>query len=96
MANDIRARKLLEASKSGDLNLFEEIKKIKGSSKSASILPEEVAGVTGETAVVEEFRKVYQALYNSLDTSMAMTKLNLALESKFEPCSILEADLVTW
>ena len=79
MANAIRARRLLEASEAGSIDLFKELKKIKGSKKSSEGLPDLVAGATGEKAIVEEFRKVYESLYNSCDTSEAMNELKKLL-----------------
>ena len=63
MSNAIRARKLFEASETGSCQLLKEMKKIKGSKKEASDVPDVVGGVSVESQVVEEFRKVYSALY---------------------------------
>ena len=95
MSDSIRARRLLEASALGSVNLFMELKKIKGSDKSGGSLPDIVAGATGETAIVEEFRQVYQSLYNSCNTSEAMEELKNLVENSIAADSALEADLVT-
>ena len=52
MANAIRARRLLEASEAGSIDLFKELKKIKVSKKSSEGLPDLVADATGEKAIV--------------------------------------------
>ena len=49
MSKSIRARKLLEASENGSVDLLAEMKKIKGGKKDFADLPECVGGVTGET-----------------------------------------------
>ena len=48
MSKSIRARKLLEASESGSVNLLAEMKKIKGDKKTKADLPECVADVNVE------------------------------------------------
>ena len=60
MAESIRSKKLLEASELGSVNLLMEIKKIKVEKKSSESLPDMVAGVSGESLIAEEFRKVYE------------------------------------
>ena len=62
-------KKLLEASEFGNMELFKEMKKIRGSKKNRSELPEIVEDVSGEHHIVEKFREVYEQLYNSWDTS---------------------------
>ena len=69
MSNSLRARQLLEASETGSCELFREMKKVLGSKRGSHDLPDSVGGATGEAEVVEEFRKVYSALYNSSDDS---------------------------
>ena len=69
MSDSIRAKKLLEASESGSIHLMQEMKKITGAKNTHHDLPDIVAGASGEEHIVEEFRKMYQNLYNSCDTS---------------------------
>ena len=69
MSGAHQASKLFEASEKGSVDLLKEMKIIKGSKKADHDLPDLVAGVTGEDLIVEEFRKMYQTLYNSWDTS---------------------------
>ena len=76
----IRARKLLEASQSGTVDLLAEMKKIKGAKKEATCLPDTVAGKTGEENIVTEFRRVYQELYNMCDDGDALAELKRELE----------------
>ena len=79
--DNIRAAKLLEASKTGSLNLLAEMKKIKGCKKDKSKLPDIVAGKSGEQSIAEEFRKVYFELYNMCDDSMGLADLKNLLDS---------------
>ena len=88
MSKSIRARKLLEASKSGTVNLLAEMKKIKGGKKVSGDLPECVGGVNGEEKVVEAFKDVYYNLYNSSSTSEQMVELQQLLQGDIsETCS---------
>ena len=69
MSKSLRARKLLDASESGSVDLLSEMKKIKGGKKVHADLPECLAGVSGEANIVEAFKNVYSELYNSSSTS---------------------------
>ena len=54
-----------------------------------------VAGVSGEDLIVEEFRKMYQTLYNSCDTSAEMDNLKDKLSDLIRAGnSVAEADLI--
>ena len=80
MFNSLRAKRLLEASEVDSCQFLKEMKKIKGSKKEEFDLPDVVGNASGELQIVEEFKKVYSALYNSSDTSegvaMIKDKLN--------------------
>ena len=80
----IRARRLLEASQSGSVDMLAEMKKIKGNKKSAVNLPDTVSCKTGEEAIVTEFRRVYHELYNMCDDSAALSELKKELEVDIE------------
>ena len=92
MSNSIRAQNLLKASEFGSVNLLKEMKTIKGSKKTSCNLPDTVAGVSGEQLIVEEFRSVYRALYNSIDTSEEVKDL---LNQQIGPGASDQADLIT-
>ena len=93
MSSSLRAKRLLEASEQGSCELLKEMKNIKGDKKSCADLPDSVGGASGEQDIVEEFRKVYFALYNSSDTSEDMAELKDELEALISGTS--EADLIT-
>ena len=95
MANAIRAKKLLEASETGSVNLLKEMKKIKGDKKSSDNLPDRVAGVTGENLIVEEFRKMYGELYNSCDTSTDMATLGEKIKNLITVTSVEDVNLIS-
>ena len=63
-ADEIRARQLFEAAEKGDIHLLMEMKKLVNSKSDAS-LPECVEGADNPEEIVEKFRVVYSALYNS-------------------------------
>ena len=90
-----KARKLLEASEEGHVNLLEELKRMKGSKKQKGTLPATVAGATGEEAISEEFRKEYSALYNSHHDEEAMRKMSEELEAEVTDESVLEVNQIT-
>ena len=70
------------------------MKKIKSGGKNSSIL-ETVGGKTGQSEVVEEFKKVYQDLYNSADTSEAMKLIKDNIRNAIDRDSLKEADKIT-
>ena len=80
MSGAHQASKLFEASEKGSVDLLKEMKIIKGSKKADHDLPDLVAGVTGEDLIVEEFRKMYQTLYNSWDTSEGVESIKKKLQ----------------
>ena len=63
-AEQIKAQKLLEASRSGGSDLMNELKKARGG-KHTPDLPENVAGANGEEEICKKFWSVYSELYNS-------------------------------
>ena len=93
MSSSLRARRLLEASEAGSCDLLLEMKKIRGNKKACGDLPDSVSGASGEQDIVEEFRKVYFALYNSSDTSENMAVLKDELKALIT--SAEDANLIT-
>ena len=79
-ADLIRAQKLLEAAETGSADLLKEMKKIKGSKKVKLDLPDEVAGASGESNIVEKFCEVYEELYNSSGSYDALQGIKEQLE----------------
>ena len=63
-ADHIRAKHLLEAAQKGDIHLLNEMKKVNNKKASGS-LPETVEDADNPEDIVDKFRTVYSALYNS-------------------------------
>ena len=96
MSDSIRAKRLWEASEQGSIDLMNEMKKIKGSKKVHEDLPDSVAGVAGEDLIVEEFRLMYQKLFNSCDTSEGVESIKDKLRDLIgRDLSVNDADLIT-
>ena len=95
MANSLQARKLLEASEKDSCQLLLEMKKIKGDKKSKGDLPDMVGGVSGESLIVKEFKKVYSTLYNSSESSEDMAELKDILAREILADSSAEAEKIT-
>ena len=72
--NLVRAKKLFEAFIESDMDLLKEMKSIKNENAGGEELPDNVAGADGQDEIVEKFREVYQALYNSADSSEEMAE----------------------
>ena len=79
---EIKRQRLLDASRKGNMDLLAEMKKIKGNKKKSNQLPDQVGEARGGTAIVEEFKKVYEELYNSLDDSEVLKQMKEEIESK--------------
>ena len=81
-ADQIRATKLLEAAQKGDLDLLKEMKKL-NSKKTSGSLPETVETADNPEDIVDKFRSVYSALYNSAPTEIyAITEVNKVTGAK--------------
>ena len=76
MADSIRARKLLEASEVGSLDLINEMKKIRGSKREKSDLPENVEG-----ALLKNFEK-YMNIYIILGTLLRKWRVSRLISLK--------------
>ena len=72
LSDQIRAEKLLDASNSGEANLWKEMKNIKGKQKKGQSLPESVDGAKGPEEILNKFKEVYETLYNSSESIESM------------------------
>ena len=95
MANSLRARNLLQASETSSCDLLKEMKKIKGSKKDQGDLPDSVGGVSGEEHIVEKFKEVYSALYNSSESNADLIKLKDKLREEISADSVEEVHKIT-
>ena len=94
-AKQIKAVKLFEASLSGDIDLLKEMKNIKCGKKASAELPDNVAGANGESEIVEKFKEVYKALYNSSGTQEEMEEIKGRVSEMIRADSMEEVNKVT-
>ena len=93
-ADLVRAKKLFEASLKGDLDLLKEMKAVRSGSGGQAELPDTVAGANGPAEIVDKFREVYNALYNSAGTKEEMDRLQnrvaelIRVDSMEEICKV--------
>ena len=81
----------------GDCNLLAEIKKIRcGGPSRKPDLPDTVAGAQGEDEIVNKFRTVYEALYNSADTELEMSELLVKVQGLIGNSSVQEVAKDQW
>ena len=90
-----KAKKLFEASLSGDMNLLLEMKNIRGAKKVHDDLPDNVAGANGEEEIVEKFREVYQAVFNSAGSAAELEVIKRKLATLIKSESVDEVMKVT-
>jgi hypothetical protein len=79
---ELKRQRLLEASRESKKDLLAEMKKIRGDKKRSGALPDQVGPARGGEQIVEEFRKVYKDLYNSLDDTELLGQLKAEMEQK--------------
>ena len=91
----IKAKKLFEASIDGEMQLLKEMKQIKCGKKVSDELPDNVSGAEGETEIVDKFREVYQALYNSAGSSIEMEEIKAKLSGLIKTDSVVEVMKIT-
>ena len=91
-ADDTRLQKLLAASESGDVDLFREMKSIKGDKKQHSTVTEHLDGVDGRENISEKFKAVYEALYNLAESSEEMNVIKEKLNNLIELGSIAQVN----
>ena len=96
MANEIRANRLLDAATDGGVDdLMKEMKKVKGGKKGGQSIPECVEGAQGTEEILEKFREVYEALYNSAGSVEAMAVIKESLSTLIDDNSINEVQKIT-
>ena len=71
------------------------MKNIKRSTKSGQSLPESVDGAHGPSDILDKFRDVYKALYNSTETVDAMNEIKTQLEGLIGPDSVTDVNQIT-
>ena len=94
-ADLLKAKKMFEASVVSDMQLLEEMKKVRSGGVGADELPDNVAGAEGEQEIVEKFREVYSALYNSASTAPEVQIIKDQLKVLIKQDSMAEVDKIT-
>ena len=83
-ANSAKAHVLLDAAARGDQALLHEMRRVLGSKHQAQEVPEALEGEVGQGPVLEKFRSLYSALYNSASTSANMEELKERMKSMLD------------
>ena len=94
-ANSAKARNLLQAAQSGDKALMNEMKKVLGSKNQAQKIPDSLEGAVGESHILEKFKSLYEALYNSAGTEEKTEQLKKLMTSMIDCRSESEVRKVT-
>ena len=94
-ANSARAHNLLAAAESGNQALLQEMRKVMGNKHQEQELPDSLEGAVGHTAILEKFRSLYSALYNSAGTNDQLEALKDVMGSRMDCRSEYEVRKVT-
>ena len=94
-ANSMRAADLQEAAGKGDHDLMEEMKKTVGKQTVCDTMPESLEGEVTEDGIINKFKELYGALYNSCPSKSAMTILKDKLSSLLTSDSLAEVQKIT-
>ena len=74
-ANSARAFSFLAAAESGDQALLKEMRKVLGRKHQEQEIPDSLEGAVGHGDVLEKFKSLYEALYNSAGTERKLDDL---------------------
>ena len=94
-ANSAKAFSFLAAAESGDQALLKEMRRVLGSRRQAQELPDCLEGAVGQNEVLEKFRTLYEALYNSAGTKGKVDELLETMNSRIDCRSEGEARKIT-
>ena len=79
-ANSCLSSTMLRAAEAGDRALLQEMSKMGKSNVKAQELPDSLEGAMGYNSILEKFRGLYEALYNSAGTDEEMSDLKVLME----------------
>ena len=79
----------------GDIQLVSEMKKVQSGGGGVEELPDNVAGAEGEQEIVEKFREVYSALYNSASTATDEQTIKEKLQLLIHQDSMVQVNRIT-
>jgi len=83
-ANSARAHVLLSAAESGDRALLQEMRRVIGSSKQPQQVPDALEGAHGNGAVLDKFKSLYEALYNSAASGVKMSEILTTIDGMLD------------
>ena len=95
LLGSLMAKDLLEAAEKGDRDLMDELKKSLNQKSSEQTVPESLDGIVGFENILEQFRAVYEDLYNSSGTQEAMQGIKSRLQENITSTSISEVEKIT-
>ena len=90
-----KAQDLLDASNRGDIHLIAAMKEIKGTKAKGQIMPTCIEGETDPDNILNKFKEVYQALYNTAETRNAMNDIKVKLRAFIGSDSLKEVFKIT-
>ena len=93
--NSSKGRAFLEAAECGDTALLKEMKRVMGPKRAGQEPPDSLEGAVGQDAVLEKFRQLYEALYNSAGTAAQMAELKVIVESRVNCTAEKEVKKIT-
>ena len=94
-ADTARAQSLLVAAQSGDKALLREMRAVLGSKHQKQEVPDQLEGEQGHAAVLEKFRSLYSALYNSAGSEGRMLELQQLMSDQIDCRSEAEVRKIT-
>ena len=83
-ANSAKAHVLLAAAESGNRALLQEMKRVIGSSKQAQQVPDSLEGAHGSGPVLDKFKSLYEALYNSAASGVKMNDILTTIDEMLD------------
>ena len=93
--DQLKAKKLFEASLISEIDLLKEMRKIRSGGNGAAELPDNVGSAEGEEEIVEKFKEVYSALYNSSNTDIEVQCIKNRIAEMINMDSISEVSKIT-
>ena len=83
-ANSAKAHLLLSAAESGDRALLQAMKRVIGSTRQEQQVPDSLEGAHGSGAVLDKFKSLYEALYNSAASVVKMGNILTTIDEMLD------------
>ena len=94
-ADKANLEKLFEAAKSGDTDLLNQMKRIRGGNKMQTMPTDTIEGANGPQEISEKFKEVYKSLYNSAESADEVNAIKSKIKEVICPNSVNEVNKVT-